>query len=132
MRLFVLFVTLALGFVASASACKCASQDFEAPYVDAVSQVFVGRVVSGRVLDGNDKGDEAEISVSEVIKGRTGAVVTLWSGPTKNSCSTRFTIGAEYIFFIQDDGVVWRCSGTRRYNRFLDQRVLERIKSHVR
>lgn len=132
MRLFVLFVTLALGCVASASACKCASQDFDAPSVDAVSQIFVGRVVSGRVHDDNDKGDEAEISVSEVIKGRTGLVVTLWSGPSKNSCSTSFTIGAEYIFFTQDDGVVWRCSGTRRYNRFLDRRVLERIKSYVR
>ncbi len=132
MRFFSFTLVLSFGLVANAYACSCVRQDSDALYVDSASQVFVGRVVSGRVLNEKDKGSEVEISVSEVVKGSTGSVTTLWSGPAKDSCSVSFTIGYEYIFFIQDDGLVWHCSGTRRYNRFLDQKVLERVKSYVR
>lgn len=117
---------------ANTYACSCTDVTTIESQTASANEIFIGRVLSGKIISDENKGSEAEVSVLEVLKGHPPSKTTLWSGRIGSSCATHFDIGIDYIFFVGEDSIVHHCTGTRRFNPIRDEDTLKMIKSNVR
>jgi len=129
---------LTLGIV-DANACSCIAVKDEQRFIDA-SDVFVGTVVETKLITKVEKFGELEASVEQVsakieIKNRakgepskhTEVIDSVANGA---NCGVGLLTGRDYLFYLYDNNLLSICSGTRLYNAFTDQGLIEKMLSN--
>lgn len=125
--------------IVDAKACSCASVSEQQRYLGA-SNVFIGKVIETKLsttaekigeLDISTDIVEAKISVTKAIKGKLAEHVNvLDTVPDGANCAVGLTTGREYLFYLHDNSFISICDGSRLYNEFSDQELIEEMLSY--
>lgn len=112
---------------ATAMACRCS----EPSLVEAVAQskyVYIGTVLSGRLVKGEISHIESVIQANRIAKGEMPIgtrVVTTGRG----SCSTPLAVGQTYAVFENESGYVdAMCTGTEVIHRSKEDEFMRKVK----
>jgi len=114
-------------FPAAGMACTCSDPTLE----EALAQskyVYIGTVVSGRLVKGETPYIESVIQAHRIAKGEASTgnrTVTTGS----NSCSTPLAVGRTYVVFESEQGGVnAMCTGTQIIHRSKEDEFMRKVK----
>ena len=132
-----LFV-VALFMYSHACACSCVRPYTVQDNVTGANEIFVGRVVAMKKFASHLSlpgwsGVQAEVEVTQNLKGNSQKRTTVITGKGKGTCGVRMRAGMSYVFFVNEKRKISISNGTREYvkkNIDSDQYVSE-IKSYV-
>lgn len=130
LRKFITIALLACTF-STAYACSCTDAMTLETQTASAQEIFVGRVIATKIATEENKGSEAEILVSEVLKGNAASKTTVFSGTIGSSCTTHFQTGEGYIILIENSRIAHHCTGTRPLALPNSKEKIEIIKSLV-
>jgi len=140
-KIYVYLVAIIINlFAANVYACSCASVPEKQKYSDA-SDVFVGKVVATKLFTKIEKFDEieiasdyveAKISIIKTIKGAASNIVNVLDSVSDGAnCAVGLTTGREYLFYLMNNNLISICGGTRLYDEFSDQELIEELMSYL-
>lgn len=119
-RKFLVATALLLTLAETASACSCITRTTLRQHYAAAEHVLVGRVlatneVKSRLNAPGWGGVVAKIELIEVIKSHPRRPTQVVTGQGSGDCGVPMIVGTSYVFFIDPNGEVDICSGTRPY-----------------
>ena len=125
--------------VVNAQACSCAAVSDQQRYLNA-KDVFLGKVIETKLVTKSEKIDSQTISVEQVsakieitkaIKGQSSSHTNVVDGIADGAnCAVGLFTGREYLFYLYDDNLLSICGGTKIYNEFSDDRLIEKMSSY--
>jgi len=141
MRVRVFYFTLILFALCAvdAYACSCMKQSEEQKYLNA-SEIFIGTVVETILFTETKTLDEQEIS-TEYVRAKIRINKTIKGVPSQHkevldsvadgaNCAVGLFTGREYLFYLHGNNLLSLCGGTRLYNEFSDQDLIEELLSY--
>ena len=129
--------------VIDAHACSCSNLSDKQRYLDA-SDIFLGTVVETKLLTKAEQLDDqitsndqvqAKIRILKGIKGKSSVhlgqhIDLLDSVANGANCAIGLFTGRQYLFYLNGSKVLSLCDGTRLYNEFADQELIQEMLSY--
>lgn len=134
-----LIAILATLSMTDAHACSCANVPEQQKYSEA-SDVFIGKVTATKLITKTENfGEqniatehvEAKINITKAIKGESSEQITVLDTVADGAnCAVGLYTGREYLFYLNNNKILSICDGTRLYNKFSDQKIIEKMLSY--
>jgi len=125
--------------IVDAQACSCAAVSDQQRFLDA-KDVFLGKVVETKLVTKSEKIDSqifsaeqvsAKVEITKTIKGQASGLIEVVDGVANGAnCAVGLFTGREYLFYLYDDNLLSICGGTKVYNQFSDDLLIEKMSSY--
>lgn len=120
-------------FTGNVMACSCIDNPIERLYALADS-VFVAKLTKAELIDSSDRGEDfatkGHYEVVELFKGSPPRHGPLFDAELQSgNCSVGLLVGAQYVFFADENMKINQCNGTRQLNTTESLEFVDKIRA---